>query len=70
MSVKVSVEPSVLRWALDRADMSETEKAFDKLRVSEWLRQDSQPTISQLTKFAQKTHVPFGMLFLSEPPVE
>ena len=42
MSVKVSVEPSVLRWALDRADMSETEKAFDKLRVSEWLRQDSQ----------------------------
>ena len=70
MSVKVSVEPSVLRWALDHADMSETEKAFDKLRVSEWLRQDSQPTISQLTKFAQKTHVPFGMLFLSEPPVE
>ena len=70
MSVKVPVEPSVLRWALDRADMSETEKAFDKLRISEWLRQDSQPTISQLTKFAQKTHVPFGMLFLSEPPVE
>lgn len=70
MSVKVPVEPSVLRWALDRADMSETEKAFDKLRVSEWLRQDSQPTISQLTKFAQKTHVPFGMLFLSEPPAE
>lgn len=70
MSVKVSVEPSVLRWALDRADMSETEKAFDKLHISEWLRQDSQPTISQLTKFAQKTHIPFGMLFLSEPPVE
>lgn len=70
MTVKVPIEPSVLRWALDRADMSETEKAFDKLGVSEWLRQDSQPTISQLTKFAQKTHVPFGMLFLSEPPVE
>ena len=70
MSVKVPVEPSVLRWALDRADMSEAEKAFDQLHVSEWLSQDSQPTISQLTQFAQKTHVPFGMLFLSEPPAD
>lgn len=70
MSVKVPVEPSVLRWALERAGLADDLGSLGNLKVHDWLNQNTAPTINQLKDFAQKTHVPFGMLFLSEPPVE
>lgn len=68
MPVRVAAEPGVLSWAADRAgwDNAAAEKHFPRFR--EWLDGSSQPTLKQLEDFAQRTHTPFGALFLPEPP--
>ena len=70
MVVRVSVAPSILRWAVERAgwDNETTQRRAPKL--DEWISGARQPTLKQLESFAQATHTPFGLLFLSEPPNE
>lgn len=70
MTVRVDVEPALLQWAVDRAgwDAETAERRAPKLGA--WMTGDVQPTLKQLESFAQATHAPFGLLFLSEPPVE
>ena len=66
---RVSINESVLRWALERSGRSGViERKFPKL--SEWLESQSQPTLHQLEEFAQATSTPLGYLFLPEPPEE
>ncbi|WP_027020771.1 ImmA/IrrE family metallo-endopeptidase [Corynebacterium sputi] len=70
MVVRVEVKPELLQWAVRRAGWDE-ETALDKFpRLVEWLSGDTLPTLRQLEEFARKSHVPFGQLFLPEPPVE
>lgn len=68
--MRVAVEPALLRWARERAelDVAQLSKRFPRLR--EWESGDVQPTLKQLEAFARVTHAPIGYLFLSEPPVE
>jgi Zn-dependent peptidase ImmA (M78 family) len=70
MSVRMSVRPEMLEWALERADVSESsvEKKFPRLPA--WLAGDASPTLRQLQTFAATVHVPFGFLLLPEPPAE
>jgi len=60
----------MLRWARERAglDLSHLKKDFPHIEA--WERGEMQPTLKQLEKFAQKTHAPFGVLFLEAPPDE
>ncbi len=69
-TIRVAVNPLMLRWARERAaqDLGALEKAFPDLAA--WERGDKQPTLRQLERFARKTHVPFGYLFLESPPDE
>ncbi|GAB4272830.1 MAG: ImmA/IrrE family metallo-endopeptidase [Candidatus Promineifilaceae bacterium] len=69
-TMRIPVNPLMLRWARERAgqELSALEKAFPDLAA--WERGDVQPTLKQLERFAQKTHVPFGYLFLDSPPNE
>lgn len=65
---RVPVNPELIQWARQRAHL-----AFDSLagkfpKLAEWERGDAQPTFKQLESFANATHVPFGYLFLPEPP--
>ncbi len=39
-------------------------------RVKAWIEGEQKPTLKQLEDFARKVHVPFGYLFLEEPPEE
>lgn len=68
--IRVPVKPTLLRWARERASYSldALSGRFPKLR--EWERGEVQPTLRQLEAFAKVTHVPFGSLFFTEPPVE
>ncbi|MCY4264957.1 MAG: XRE family transcriptional regulator [Gammaproteobacteria bacterium] len=68
--IRVSIEPALLRWARERAGMAPEDltKKFSKL--SEWESGLKQPTLKQLEEFARTVHVPFGYLFLTEPPDE
>jgi Zn-dependent peptidase ImmA (M78 family) len=71
----VSVQPSVLKWARERAALSLAELSTQlgtttkPAPLAEWEQSGCMP-LKTLEKFAQRTHVPFGYLFLDAPPVE
>ncbi len=62
------VAPSMLRWALDRAGLDTETKRY--ARFEQYASGEKPPTLRQLEEFASATHVPFGYLFLPEPPQE
>jgi Zn-dependent peptidase ImmA (M78 family) len=65
----IDVEPSLLEWAIKRANLAQ--EIYDEIpKLSQWITGEIQPTIKQLEKFARKTNTPFGYLFLEEPPIE
>lgn len=66
-SVRVKIEPKVLEWAVERAGV-DLRNRFP--RLDDWLSGAAQPTLRQLEDFARAASVPFGYLFLPEPPEE
>ncbi|MBJ6639882.1 ImmA/IrrE family metallo-endopeptidase [Streptomyces sp. DHE7-1] len=70
MSVRVRVEPALLRWAVERAGWSDETIARRAPRFDAWLDGSARPTLKQLENFAHATHAPIGLLFLSSPPDE
>ncbi|KKZ13694.1 MAG: DNA-binding protein [Candidatus Synechococcus spongiarum 142] len=65
---RIAASPEVLRWARERAGLklADLQRSFPKLE--EWEAGTRQPTMRQLEQFAKATRVPFGFLFLQEPP--
>lgn len=59
---------AVLRWAAQRARLSDATLARHYTKWPQWLAGESQPTLRQLEDFARRTHTPFGYFFLPEPP--
>lgn len=64
----------MLIWARNRCRMSVSELA-EKLKITEeklgqWEIGDREITFKQAQKFANKTYIPFGYLFLLRPPKE
>lgn len=72
--VQAHINPDVLQWALARSGLSEADvaRAFKKEPgvIAEWLAGASAPTFKQAQKLAKQLRVPFGYLFLDEPPAE
>lgn len=73
MSIKVNVQPELLRWARERARLAADELArrmnLKVERVTEWER-TGELSFAHLEKVAAKTHTPLGYLFLPAPPGE
>jgi len=65
---RVAVSPELVQWARERADLDVAALAARFPKLPEWERGEVQPTFKQLEDFANATHVPFGYLFLPEPP--
>jgi len=68
------INPDILSWARERAHLSVSALA-SKLgvpddKVDAWERAEKPPTFKQAQDFAAKTHIPFGYLFLKQPPEE
>jgi Zn-dependent peptidase ImmA (M78 family) len=68
--VSVEVSPKLLTWAQDRSGLPPDELLRKFPALDEWHTGSKRPTLRQLEDFAQATHTPIGLLFLSEPPVE
>lgn len=71
--MKISVQPGVLEWARGRAGLSEEDLA-KKLgtkanQVEQW-EENGTLTYKRAEKLARVTHIPFGYIFLAEPPEE
>ncbi|MDY3127119.1 MAG: ImmA/IrrE family metallo-endopeptidase [Corynebacterium sp.] len=64
MQVEVTINPDVLKWALERTELSENEieKKFPKLK--EWQSGLKKPTLSQAKKLAKAARLPLGRLLL------
>lgn len=66
------ITPELITWALRRSRMTKAEAA-KRIQVPEplfldWERGEARPTLRQAETLAQALHIPFGFLFLSEPP--
>ncbi len=70
MTVRVSVSPDLLEWAVERASWDQTDIERHAPKFHEWVTGEIKPTVKQLKEFANSAHVPFGTLFLPEPPEE
>lgn len=69
--LKITLQSDVLRWARERAGLSEDELAkgmqVKPERVHEWER-SGEISMAQVRKLAQRTYTPEGYLFLEAPP--
>jgi Zn-dependent peptidase ImmA (M78 family)/transcriptional regulator with XRE-family HTH domain len=71
--MNIQIQPKLLQWARERVGLDEAALA-KKLgtktdRVIEW-EQNGELSWKKAEKLANVTHIPFGYLFLTEPPVE
>jgi len=67
---RVDINSNLIEWAISRAGYELNEYLLQNPSVEEWVNEVKKPTIRQLENFAKKVHVPFGYLFLPEPPEE
>lgn len=67
MRNEIIINPEVIRWAVNRSGLSVRDF---KPSIGEWIRGEKKPTFGKLQEFAKKAMVPFGYLFLAQPPVE
>jgi Zn-dependent peptidase ImmA (M78 family)/transcriptional regulator with XRE-family HTH domain len=67
---RVGTKPELVRWARERAGLTVADLATRFPKLEAWERGEARPTLKQLERFAGTTHVPFGYLFLPEPPEE
>lgn len=70
MSTRVNVSQEMLTWAIARAGYELPVFAEKFPPVQKWLDGDKEPTVKQLEAFSKKVYLPFGYLFLPEPPKE
>ena len=67
---RADVDPKLLTWARERAGISQTDLLRKFPKLAEWEHGELSPTFKQLEDFARATFVPFGYLFLADPPEE
>ncbi|GAA0734237.1 ImmA/IrrE family metallo-endopeptidase [Aquimarina litoralis] len=71
MSTRIeNINSDLINWAITRAGNELDEFYLDNPSVAEWVAGTKKPTIKQLENFTHKVHVPFGYMFLNEPPQE
>lgn len=70
MRTEVDIKSSMFTWAIARAGYDISDFAIRFPKIKDWLDQKKKPTVKQLEAFSRKVHLPFGYLFLPEPPNE
>ncbi len=69
-TTRVNINSNLIEWAILRAGHEVQEYLLENPKVKEWLTKTKKPTVKQLEDFSRNVHVPFGYLFLKEPPRE
>lgn len=70
MKAEVNINANIITWAIARAGFELHEFTAKVPNVRLWLDGNKSPTVKQLEGFSKKVHLPFGYLFLHEPPKE
>ena len=66
----VNINTDMLTWAINRAGFDLSEFTLRVPNVQKWIDGEKDPTVKQLEDFSKKVYLPFGYLFLKEPPTE
>lgn len=66
----MNINVDMITWAIARAGHDLQEFLATNPRIADWISQKRKPTLRQLEKFSHKVHLPFGYLFLKDPPKE
>ena len=67
---RAPVNSELLRWARERAGLTQDHLIGKFKKLPEWEIGSTQPTLKQVEAFARAVHVPVGYLFLTQPPGE
>jgi Zn-dependent peptidase ImmA (M78 family) len=70
MGNEVNVNNNMLTWAIARAGYDVSAFAGKFPRILDWMAGHKKPTVKQLEEFSRKVYLPFGYLFLPQPPQE
>ncbi len=70
MTARVDVAPSILTWAVQRADLDSGEVTRKFSKFPQWVSGEHTPTLKQLEEFARVTRTSIGYFFLPDPPDE
>lgn len=70
MRTEIDIKANILTWAIARAGYDLQEFTTKVPNVQKWLKGEKKPTVKQLEDFSKKVYLPFGYLFLPEPPKE
>lgn len=70
MRTEVNIKANIITWAIARAGYELQEFTRKVPIVQKWIQGEKKPTVKQLESFSKKVHLPFGYLFLTEPPKE
>jgi Zn-dependent peptidase ImmA (M78 family)/DNA-binding XRE family transcriptional regulator len=74
MTTQALINPTLLRWARERAGFDVEDAAADANikaeQLAAWEQGEKRPTFRQAQKLAQVLHAPFGYFFLREPPAD
>lgn len=72
MQQAIPYNTQIISWAIARAGYNTEEFAekYPGIALQKWLQNEKQPTLRQLENFSKKVNMPFGYLFLKEPPKE
>jgi len=74
MALEAHITPEIVRWARERLHVS-TEELAQKVPVKpdklvEWETGHDQPSFRQARQISKALRIPFGYLFLAQPPAE
>ena len=71
MSTRVeNINKNIIEWAIVRNGNSLGDFYEQNPNVDSWVKGEKKPTVKQLEDFTHKVHVPFGYMFLENPPIE
>lgn len=70
MRNEVDINVDIISWAIARAGYSLHEMAIHFPLIEQWVNGTKKPTAKQIESFSRKVHIPFGYLFLPNPPIE
>lgn len=71
MSTRVeNINKNIIEWAIVRNGNSLKDFYEQNPNVESWVKGEKNPTVKQLEDFTHKVHVPFGYMFLENPPIE
>lgn len=65
---RVQVKKQIYEWAISESQIDFKEIYLRFKNIEEWINQTSMPTYRQLEELAKFLRIPFGYMFLDEPP--